>query len=321
MKIFLNVLVILAALALIGAIILPQLMEWRPIEVDIGYRASIGSLPLFIAQEKGYFTDQNLEVKLTEYDRPEAGLNAMLSGEIATYFAAPWLDLLRKEQERGGRFRLYYATEYSSEKPPDALLVPNNSRIRRVADLRQKNIGYARGSMGRFYLQQIVDSLDFGRRRPNILEVSPPLEDALREGIVDAILAFEPARSVAVVRDSARTLAEGPVEEYLFDPLPDEVVVFTTPYLISEPKVFQKMKTAIDAALKDVTEDPDLTLRLAAELLAVNDTIIAEVRLPEFKFADDLDAQLLDRMIIKLTEHGFLIKEVTIDQLLKPIAQ
>lgn len=319
MKKFLNVLIILAALVLIGAIILPQLLEWKPIEVTVGYRASLASLPLFVAQEKGYFTEQNLDVKLVEYDRAEAGLNAMIAGEIVTYFAAPWLDVLRKEQERGGRFRLYYATEYSSRQPADALLVPKGSRIRQMRDLRQKNIGFVTRSLGRFYLQPIVDSLDFGRRRPNLIEVSPPLEDAMREGLVDAILAFEPTRTVATLRDSAITLLDAPVEHYLFDPLPDEAVVFTTPFLIAEARTFEKLKIALDAALDDLTNDPDLARRLAAQILSLQDAIATEIRFPEFKYADQLDAQALDKLVISLAEQGFLLKEVAIDDLLKPM--
>src|SRR5436305_355671 len=71
----------LALLALAGSARAAELKSYR-----IGYNSWIGYISLFIAEEKGYFKDEGLDVKKTSFSSPGDGLKPLLSGDLDAHF-------------------------------------------------------------------------------------------------------------------------------------------------------------------------------------------------------------------------------------------
>ena len=104
---------------------------------------------------------------------------------------------------------VYVATTESS---PDSsgLVVPQNSPIQTVADLKGKRLAFARGSSSHLFAAQLLAQagLTFANIKPVYLQ-PPEARAAFQSGAVDAWAVWDPYFSAAELQLNARTLATG----------------------------------------------------------------------------------------------------------------
>ena len=104
---------------------------------------------------------------------------------------------------------VYVATTESS---PDSsgLVVPQDSPIQTVADLKGKRLAFARGSSSHLFAAQLLAQagLTFANIKPVYLQ-PPEARAAFQSGAVDAWAVWDPYFSAAELQLNARTLANG----------------------------------------------------------------------------------------------------------------
>jgi sulfonate transport system substrate-binding protein len=100
---------------------------------------------------------------------------------------------------------------YAPDGPKsEAILVPKDSPIRTVADLKGKTIGLNKGSNVHYLLVRALDKA--GLKYADVeLVFLPPADGraALEKGVIDAWVIWEPYRTAAEMSVGARTLADG----------------------------------------------------------------------------------------------------------------
>jgi len=103
---------------------------------------------------------------------------------------------------------------YIGYEPPapktEAILVPKDSSIQTVADLKGKKIALNKGSNVHYLLVRALEKA--GRKYTDVEVVFLPPADgraAIEKGTVDAWVIWEPYRTAAEVSSGARTLADG----------------------------------------------------------------------------------------------------------------
>ncbi|MEP7198602.1 MAG: ABC transporter substrate-binding protein [Chloroflexota bacterium] len=119
-----------------------------PVALKMGYSVWVGYGPLFIAKEKGYFKDENLDVTLTKVEDPKDRFTALngkqLDGLVSTldtmtlYWRAetPFVAIGGLDDSSGG----------------DGIVVLKSKNINTVKDLKGKQIGVNVGSVSHFFL-------------------------------------------------------------------------------------------------------------------------------------------------------------------------
>jgi sulfonate transport system substrate-binding protein len=92
----------------------------------------------------------------------------------------------------------------------EAILVPKDSPIKTVADLKGKKVGLNKGSNVHYLLVRVLEKagLKYSDVEPAFL---PPAEGraAFEKGVIDAWVIWEPYRTAAEMAIGARTLADG----------------------------------------------------------------------------------------------------------------
>jgi sulfonate transport system substrate-binding protein len=92
----------------------------------------------------------------------------------------------------------------------EAILVPKDSPIKTVADLKSKKVGLNKGSNVHYLLVRVLEKagLKYSDVEPAFL---PPVEGraAFEKGVIDAWVIWEPYRTAAEMAIGARTLADG----------------------------------------------------------------------------------------------------------------
>jgi NitT/TauT family transport system substrate-binding protein len=103
-----------------------------PTHLKIGYSTWVGYGPLFIAQEKGYFTDAGLEVELVKVEDPKDRFVALAGGQLDGLVTT--LDTMSQYWNAETPYRAILGLDESSGG--DGIVV--NSGIASVEDLKGK---------------------------------------------------------------------------------------------------------------------------------------------------------------------------------------
>ncbi len=155
----------------------------------LGYSQGLPDIPALIAEERGFFKDEGLDVRCQKYAAGKLALDALLRKEVdvATAAVTPIaLQSLRtKDLAIVAQFVQFSAVE---------LLTRTETHIHSPADLRGHRVGVMQGTSAQYFLDTLI--ADSAMAPADIIEVQiPPSEsvDALAKGTVDAIAAFVPA--------------------------------------------------------------------------------------------------------------------------------
>lgn len=161
----------------------------KPEPVVIGIPTMIdSSMLVYIADEKGYFAANGLDVTINEYEAGLYAVDDLLKDKndiaVATEFVLVG-KILRQEQ---------ISTIGSLSKYESHYLIGRKDRgIEEVADLRGKKIGYAKETSGEFYLSRYLELHGISLSEVTLIGVRPSeYAEALENGSVDAMLSWEP---------------------------------------------------------------------------------------------------------------------------------
>lgn len=163
----------------------PQALE----PLVLGYSQNMPDIPSLIAEEKGFFREEGLDVRSQKYSVGKLALEALLRGEVdvATAAATPIVlqSLRTKEFVVIGQFVQFTSVE---------LLTRTDTKIRTPSDLRGRRVGVMAGTSAQYFLETLL--ADSGIASADVEKVETPAGqavDALVRGQVDAIAAFVPA--------------------------------------------------------------------------------------------------------------------------------
>ncbi|SER07413.1 putative hydroxymethylpyrimidine transport system substrate-binding protein [Faunimonas pinastri] len=139
--------------------------------------------PLVVAQEKGYFAEQNLDVTLVPPSDPSAPprLLAAGQGDIAITYQ-PNLYLQVAEGLPVVRFGTLVDT------PLNTVMALENGPIRTLADLKGKTVGYSIGGFEDILLKRMLETVGLSLSDVRLVDVNFALTPALLAGRVDAVV-------------------------------------------------------------------------------------------------------------------------------------
>ncbi len=152
-----------------------------------------GYAPLFLAQEFGYYQQQNIRV--IELGSATEVLRAFRNGVIEA--AALTLDETLLLAQDGIDLRVILVMDVSQ----GADVVLGQAEVRRVDDLRGKRVGVENTAVGAYLLARALQSVDLGVENITLIPLSEDEhERAFTERHVDAVVTFEPTRTRLLAR-------------------------------------------------------------------------------------------------------------------------
>jgi NitT/TauT family transport system substrate-binding protein len=153
----------------------------------IRYSVWVGYGPLFLAQEKGYFRAENVEVQLVRMEDPRESYRAMatgrLDGVVSTVDTA--IPLLRTGAE------LQYVLALDDSAGGDGIVA--RKEIKSVRDLRGKRVAVQTGSVAQFFLSVLLRDAGLTEKDVQVVNMKPgDAGAAFVAGEVDAAVTWEP---------------------------------------------------------------------------------------------------------------------------------
>jgi putative hydroxymethylpyrimidine transport system substrate-binding protein len=138
--------------------------------------------PLFVAKEKGYFSQQNLDVELIGPADPADPPKLVAAGkaDIAISYQPEFLE----EVDQGLPLILIGTL---INRPLSCLVVMKNGPIKTINDLKGKQIGYSGGGKNNAILKIMLEKHHLSLNDVNMINIHYGLTQALLSGKVDAV--------------------------------------------------------------------------------------------------------------------------------------
>ena len=240
---------------------------------------------VFIAQVKGYFVYEGLNVTLQPYTTGKDALDAALEGraELATAADIPLMFAVMKEQPVS-----IVATIFTAEKDP-GIIGRKDKGVLTLASLSGKRIGVTLGTSGHFVLDAFLIRQKLSTDDVTLHDLQPQeLHEALLKGDVDAVAIWEPYLGALRTQLGANGMifySEG-IYELPFN------IAGTRDYVGSHPETIKKLLRALVRAERFYKDEPDAAHKIIAGAINVSLEHMMDLW-PTFQFNVTLDQSLL----------------------------
>ncbi len=146
------------------------------------------SVLVFIAEEKGFFAEEGLNVVMHEFSSGKTSIDAMLAGgaEMSTVADFPIALAGMAEQE-------FYVVASMGQGDDIKVIARRDSGIISIADLKGKRIATKKGSGGELFMINLFSKEEISLGSVNLIYLNPPeMPAAIARDDVDAYIVWEP---------------------------------------------------------------------------------------------------------------------------------
>jgi NitT/TauT family transport system substrate-binding protein len=211
--------------------------------VKIGYLTLVMSLPTFVAQEKGFFEEEGLQVELEPFNSGTDIVDALVAGRIDANCGSASTGHWFAAQNAPDRFKIFmmYGTTSAGEDNTFVVVVKKDSPITDLKGLKGKKVGTFPGATS-VALAKLAVRTQLDPAEVVFTELPPPnMVPALAAGQIDCFFTPEPMGMMAVKSPLALLNLEGGV--------PGAAFSFNTEFLKKYPKTAKKIKAAMEKAV------------------------------------------------------------------------
>ena len=267
--------IIIVALMLIGAVLIylnwdklkkdPTTVENELYNLDIGYSRLRISLPVFVAQEEGFFQKHGIDADLKMYDTAQPLMQAILAGNIDAggYTALP---ITYNGMLRSGK-QLYFISAMMEDQDHriSYLLRPKSSEqeppeVTGIKALKGKRIGILPTIAYRAWLEEILRKNDIDPEKDVVIQQIAPAQQpqALKNKAVDALFTNDPAATSAIELGIAELVSdEVESPKYIQSPFVFGSFNVSKDWADQNRDVYNRLILALDEAVEFVNANPD----------------------------------------------------------------
>lgn len=305
-EILLNILIFFGAVALLFVVGYPQYKESQPSKVRIGVDNSYGSLPFYVAKmdtSRQYFTIEKVEPEFVPVvGDPLQGIKDNLYDVVAV----PWYQLLLSPVINGDTVKAIGSLEMRSGKSFDAIIIPDDSKIKRIRDLKGKRLGYI--SDDEYIINLILSRME----QEDITDVkrvplgTDEIETVFANDSVDALYLLDPYLGYMTFMEY-KVLMDGLISNYVMSSLPIAAIVISTDFVTGDNKLGAiRVRNAIEASLGYMMRNPDVARRLLVRIhnWPSEGQLVHFIRLPEFQRLAEINLKNVEMFQTELVRRG-----------------
>lgn len=295
MRVYSRTSLIVISVVLAGLLVCVVLTPQRGL--IIGYQRTLLYLPVFVAEEKGFFQEQGLSVQLKKFDSANLMMQALLSKQIQVTGMSALNVLATVQNEQPGLFRIFLFEVFTKKEHADHILVSPDSAIDSLSDLKGKRIGVHPGTTIKMYARMALGQFLNVDRDVELIELAPALQvQALATGQVDALFSLEPVSAIALSKGLARDLG-GVIAQYTIDPAYPGASVFSEVFVKDKPDLAHRVQIAVYKAVDFIREHPEEAKRILADYLNLDPTILPHLKLIGWAKVEEVNVTHVQKLI------------------------
>ena len=254
-------------------------------KVTVGISKSFLSIPVYIAQTQGFFSDEGLDVTLKEYTSGKMAFQALLAGEvgISTVADIPVVFESFKRQD------FCIIATFASSFPFIKIIARKDSGIKKGVDLKGRKVGANRRTSSHFFLGVFLIHNRLSIPDVEMINIrTVDLPAALRNNEVDAISVWQPyaQKTMQLLGDNAMELPSAETYRTTFN------FAVMKMFAKEHPGILQKFLRAIDKAAAFIRKDREKAQEIIAKRLNLDRNVV-NAAWDDFVFGISLDQSLL----------------------------
>ncbi len=171
--------------------------------INLGTVPTAASTLIYVAQDQRFFAANRLSVNIKDYSTGAATTDALLKGDMELVWVAEFPFVRRAFAKE--KISIMAVVDRFNEQ---VLFGRKDRGIYAVADLQGKRIGIPRNTIAEFYLGRFLDLRGMTAQNVTVVDVgAPDSVDAIMNGRVDGVIAWEPFSSQIRVQLADRAVA------------------------------------------------------------------------------------------------------------------
>jgi NitT/TauT family transport system substrate-binding protein len=293
----------------------------EPVKFKIGHCTWIGYGPLYIAKEKGFFQENNIDPELLIIEDESQYAAAVTSGQVEGL--ANVLDREVIHFANGAPTNVVLALDESAGA--DGIVA--KKEIQSVADLKGATVGLDKSSTSYFFFLAVLNK--FGLKESDVIVQEMGAGDAgaaFVAGKLDAAVTWEPWLSKASEREGGHVL----VTSKDFPKTIVDVIVLRQDFVEAHPEAVVGLAKAWFKAIDYWRQHPDEGNKIIANALGLTEEEVKEMAAGVNFFGKEENLQLFDQQkeegtVFQLAslaskfwkEKGIIKSEVDIDDFIK----
>jgi NitT/TauT family transport system substrate-binding protein len=233
--------------------------ELHKVRLGVGYIPDVQFAPLYVAQSKGYYSDEGLEVEI-EYGFENDFVALAAQGEREFAIASGDQVILARAQ---GLPITYVMKWY--ERYPVALMAPADKSITQPSDLAGKKVGLP-GFFGASFIgwKALAYAAKLDESAVKVEEIGFTQAAAVQQGLVDAAMVYI-ANEPNQLRSQGIEVNVIEVSEYI--DLVSNGLVVGDKLIADDPDLVERMVRASLRGLKDTIDNPDDAFAIVRQVI------------------------------------------------------
>jgi NitT/TauT family transport system substrate-binding protein len=290
-----------------------------PTTVKVGVLPLGAVAPLYLGKEKGFFEEENLQVEPQIAQGGAAIVPAVASGEYEFGYSNNVSLLIAST--KGLPLRIVTEGNQEAETvegATDAIVVKENSDIRRPEDLAGKTIGVnTLQNIGDVAIKTALENRGVEVSNIKLVEVPfPEMVAAVDAGRIDAGWVVEPFVQQAKAQDM-RVIVHP-----FFETAPRLSLgtYFTSErYANENPEVVERFERAMNRSLEYAQEHPDEVRQISTEFTEIPPAVAEKMALPYF--SSEINVESLELTAEQMEKYGLTEEKPDVSKLLPDDAQ
>jgi NitT/TauT family transport system substrate-binding protein len=281
------------ALAAVAALAGPAAAQDK---VKIGVFPVSSTLPYFVAVERGFFKEQNIETEMVRLIGGPPNVAAMITNQIDAAAVLVTIEGMNANIKKPGvamyisvnsQNKTYQMEQFVVRKGYNATTLKDLKGAKIMSAPGPANVTMAKAALAAVGLKEgdyTIDQLDMGQH-----------VNAMTAGTFDAGYTLEPNASTMRKLGVATTIEAGVIAHYVLgDPNANAFVggcALTTDFIKSRPDVAKRFTAAWEKAVRLINEKPDDARKHLVKNTFTPDDVVATVPMIRYFMAKDLTAK------------------------------
>ncbi len=283
----------IAALAAVVTLAAPAAAQDK---VKVGVFPVSSTLPYFVAVERGFFKEQNIETEMVRLIGGPPNVAAMITNQIDASAVLVTIEGMNANIKKPGVAMYISVNSQNKTYQMEQFVVRKGYNATSLKDLKGAKImsapGPANVTMAKAALAAVglkdgdytIDQLDMGQH-----------VNAMTAGTFDAGYTLEPNASTMRKMGVATTIEAGVIAHYVLgDPNANAFVggcALTTDFIKNRPDVAKRFTAAWEKAVRLINEKPDEARKHLVKNTFTPDDVVATVPMIRYFMAKDLTAK------------------------------
>ncbi len=292
-----NLMIKAAALVLLTALALPAQSQAQD-KVSVGVFPVSSSLPYFVALERGFFKEQNIEPEMTKLMGGPPNVAAMMTNQIEVSAVLVTLEGLNANVKKPGVAMYIALNSQTKVWKMEQFVVRNGFPANSIADLKgaklmsapgPANLNTAKAILAKNGLKEgdyTIDQLDMGQHI-----------NAMTAGTFDGGYTLEPNASMMIKAGVARSLEAGVISKYILgDDKADAYAAgcaMTSDFIQKRPDVARRFAAAWAKAISFINSNPDQARKYLANNTFTPENVVEMVSMLGYAMVGDMSQQQL----------------------------